>query len=61
MTISLTRICYSLPSAINARPRVMYNVTTVRKHFVEDAVLRPIVREAEPGGLVPYLLRNGYL
>ena len=46
MTTSLTRICYSLPSATNARPRAMYNATAIRKHFVEDAVLRPIVREA---------------
>ena len=49
MTASLTRICYGLPSATNAGPRAMYNATAIRKHFVEDAVLRPTVREAEPG------------
>ena len=27
----------------------MYNDTATRKHFVEDAVLRPTVREAGPG------------
>ncbi len=46
MTTSLTRICYGLPSAINAGLRVTYNATAAKKHFVEDAVLRPIVRGA---------------
>ena len=27
----------------------MYNATAIRKHFVEDAVLRPTVREAGLG------------
>ena len=49
MTASLTRICYGLPSATNAGPGVTYNATAARKHFVEDAVLRPTVREAGPG------------
>ncbi len=49
MTASFTRICYGLPSAINARLRAMYNAIAIRKHFVEDAVLRPMVREAGLG------------
>ncbi len=49
MTASLTRICYSLPSATNARLRAMYNAIAIRKHFVEDAILRPTVREAGLG------------
>ncbi len=49
LTASPTGICYGLPSATNAGPRGMYNDTAIRKHFVEDVVLRPIVREAGSG------------
>ncbi len=49
MTASLTRICYGLPSATNAGLGAMYNATAIRKHFVEDAVLRPTVKEAGLG------------
>ena len=49
MTASLTGISYGLPSATNAGPGGMYNDTATRKHFVEDVVLRPTVREAGPG------------
>ena len=48
MTASLTRICYGLPSATNARPRAISNATPTKKHFVEDAALRPMGREARP-------------
>ena len=51
MTASLTRICYGLPSATNARPRAISNATAIKRHFAEDAVLRPTVKEAGPGRL----------
>ncbi len=47
--MSPTGICYGPPSATNAGLGGMYNDTATRKHFVEDAVLRPTVREARPG------------
>ncbi len=49
MTVSLTRICYGLPSATNARPGAISNATAIKKHFAEDAAQRPIKREAKPG------------
>ncbi len=49
MTASLTRICYSLLSATNARPGAISNATAIKRHSVEDAVQRSIERGAGPG------------
>ena len=47
--MSLTGICYGLPSATNARPGAISNATVIKKHFAEDAAQRPMEREAELG------------
>jgi hypothetical protein len=49
LTVSLTGMCYGLPSTISAGLGAISNATARRRHYAEDVVLRLIVTVAGLG------------